>query len=103
MPHILYVTSAFVLATRNVGESSRAMALMTKDLGRLDVRAQGVRELQSKLRYVLQRSFYVRASLIRGREFWRVISADEIFDFPRLRSDVHKQNLYARMLALINR
>lgn len=103
MPHTLYVTPAFVLAARNVGESSRAMALMTKDFGRLDARAQGIRELRSKLRYVLQRSFYVRASLVRGREFWRIVSADEIFDFPVLRSDACKQNLYARMLALINR
>ncbi len=103
MSHALYVTPAFVLATRNVGESSRALALMTKDFGRLDARAQGIRELRSKLRYVLQRSFYVRVSLVRGREFWRVVSAEEIFDFPLLRLDLHKQNLYARMLALINR
>src|SRR3989344_7988843 len=103
MSHTLHVTPAFVLATRNVAESSRVIALMTKDFGCLDARAQGIRELKSKLRYVLQRSFYVRISLVRGREFWRVVSAEEIFDFPHLRSDVHKQNLYARMLALINR
>src|SRR3989344_4617473 len=103
MSHTLHVTPAFVLATRNVAESSRVIALMTKDFGCLDARAQGIRELKSKLRYVLQRSFYVRISLVRGREFWRVVSAEEIFDFPRLRSDIDKHNLYARMLALINR
>ncbi|MES2953715.1 MAG: recombination protein O N-terminal domain-containing protein [Patescibacteria group bacterium] len=78
MSHRLYSTDAFVVASRDSGESSRMIELFTRDFGLVRGVAQGVRFLKSKLRYSLYPYGYVRTTLVRGREVWRITGAAEI-------------------------
>lgn len=78
----VYTTDAFVLGSKNAGEANKYLYLFTRELGLIIAFAQGVRELKSKLRYVLQDYARVNISLVRGKEKWRITSAvslDEIF------------------------
>lgn len=70
--HHIYNTEAVVLGTGAVGEASRAVWLLTADLGLLVARATSAREERSKMRYGLQDFSIVNVSLVRGKAIWRL-------------------------------
>lgn len=73
--HHIYNTEGFVLSGMNVGEANRYVRVFTKDFGAIGASAQGVRLLQSKLRYSLQDYSYSKISLVRGKHIWRITGA----------------------------
>ena len=77
MMHPKHHTDAIVLAARDVGEASRMLCLFTRELGMVHAHAQGVRLLRSKLRHHLQPLTRAHVSLVRGREVWRVVGAEQ--------------------------
>ena len=105
MPHYLYQTEGFVIGSRSIGEGSRLLDLLTHHLGRVSILAQGTRELRSKLRYHLSELTFFQATLVKGREFWRLVGAAPITDFEvvSLVSDVHRRALTARLAFLLRR
>lgn len=70
-----YRTEAFILAHSPVGEANNFITLFTEELGLLRASAQGVRRLQSKLRFGLQDFSLVEVVLVRGKEIWRITNA----------------------------
>jgi DNA repair protein RecO len=105
MPHYLYQTEGFVIGSRSIGEGSRLLDLLTHRLGRVSILAQGTRELRSKLRYHLSELTFFQATLVKGREFWRLVGAEPITDFnvASLVSDNHRRALTARLAFLLRR
>src|SRR3989344_803677 len=105
MPHYLYQTEGFIVSSRPMSEGSRLLDLMTNRLGRVPVLAQGARELRSKLRYRLSELTFFQATLVKGREFWRLVGAEPITDFNvfSLISDNHRRALTARLAFLLRR
>jgi DNA repair protein RecO len=87
--HHIYHTEAFILASRNVGEANRSFTLFTRELGVVKATAQSVRSLKSKLRYSLQDYSLVKCDLVRGRDIWRIVSAQSLHAFEELKS--HKE------------
>ena len=75
MPYRIYNTDAVVIDIEDVGEASRRISLLTRDLGLIHAHAQGIRLLKSKLRFHLQLYRSVSVSLLMGREMWRIIGA----------------------------
>lgn len=73
--HTLHTTQAFVLGTYPHGESNRVYKLLTKNLGLLYAHAQSVRELKSRNRFALQVGAMPTVTLVKGREVWRITSA----------------------------
>ena len=95
MSHTRYESECFVLEAEERGEANAQYLLFTKDLGLLRASAQGVRLSQGKLRYSLQEFSKADVSLVRGKEFWRVVGAQ---------SKVHlwmKQELSSSKLLLL--
>lgn len=80
MYHV-YHTEGLILGGRESGESSRHLFLLTKDLGFIPASVQGLRTLESRLRYSLQDFSFSKIDLVRGKGGWRVISAGEIKNF----------------------
>jgi recombinational DNA repair protein (RecF pathway) len=78
MSHIIHTTEAVILDHQDFGEANRWCFLLTPDFGLVVARAQGVRELKSKLGGHLSRFSQAQISLVRGRECWRLIGADEV-------------------------
>ncbi len=74
MSHIIYSTEAVVLKTAEQGESSKLFWLFTEQFGLVLAHAQGVRAGHSKLKHELQLYNIAKVSLVRGREYWRVVN-----------------------------
>lgn len=98
MSYHVYTTDAVVLEARARGESGRYFTLLTRELGVIGASAEGVRDLKSKLRYVLQEYRYVKVSVVRGKETWRVVSAAPASSLPQPTAIEH-----ARLLSLVGR
>lgn len=74
MSHLIYSTEALVLKAEDRGEGSRLFWLFTEHFGLVVAHAQGVRQAHSKLKHELQLYNLIRVSLVRGREWWRVVN-----------------------------
>ncbi|MEK7650106.1 MAG: recombination protein O N-terminal domain-containing protein [Patescibacteria group bacterium] len=73
-----YGTDAVVLASRERGEADMYLTFFTKDLGRIDAIATGVRLAKSKLRGHLTLFTPLRLMLTRGGSAWRLIDAEAL-------------------------
>lgn len=76
MAHHIYTTDAYVLDSNASGEADEFLTLFTRDLGLVRATARGVRLEKSKLRYSLQSLSCSRISLVRGKEVWRITTAE---------------------------
>jgi len=78
MTYQIYKTEGIVLASREIGEADRIFSIYTKDFGRLEMTALGVRHLKSKLRYSLNVFSRVQIAFIRTKEFLRLVDAKKL-------------------------
>ncbi len=76
MSYAIYNTEAVVLKRVEHGEADVLLWMITKDLGLIIAKAQGVRKLEAKMRGYLQLFKYCRVSLVRGKCMWRVTGAE---------------------------
>ena len=65
-----------MLSERPVREADRIYTIMTRNLGLVQATALGVRKEASKLRGALEPFVLSKISLVRGKEHWRVTSAE---------------------------
>jgi recombinational DNA repair protein (RecF pathway) len=70
-----YATRAIVLARHPAGEAGAALDLLTRDLGLVRARAQGLRKSGAKLAPALATFAESEVVLVRGAESWRVAGA----------------------------
>lgn len=101
--HHKYHTEAIVLGTRNIGESDRLIIFFTREMGVIFAKAQGIRKLQSKLRFAIQAGSCVRVDLVKGRDIWRVTSATHVPLADGIFKDSNNAKLYIKILSLIYR
>lgn len=72
-----YTTSCLVIEAFDQGENDRVYKLFTREFGLLAVHAKSIRKLESKLRvHVLPRSMSL-VTLVKGKEIWRLVGAEE--------------------------
>jgi recombinational DNA repair protein (RecF pathway) len=76
--HTLHTTLAYVLDAYPHGESNYVYKLFTRNLGLLYAHAQSVRELKSKNKFALQTGHITEITLVRGREVWRITTAQHV-------------------------
>jgi len=103
MSHHIYKTEAIVLSGFNVGESNRFLHIFTKELGLVGASAQGIRELKSKLKYSLQDFSYSKVDLVKGKDVWRIVNADQIYSFDELVKNESKKKVFLNIISLIKR
>ena len=75
--HNIYTTEGFILKSINFGEANKFFFIFTKEFGLIKAAAQGVRHLKSKLRYNLEDFSFGQISVVRGKEIWRITSAEK--------------------------
>lgn len=78
MAYTTYTTEALVCGTWNRNTADKSYLLFTKAAGMLYAEARSVREEKSKQRYALQDFSYVRVSLVRGKQQWRIGSVEAL-------------------------
>ena len=103
MSHRIHNTEAFVLSGASSGEGSSYVRFYTRELGLISAWVQGVRSLQSKLRYHVQPFSYSRLSLVRGRDMWRVVGAEEIAPLAAPLRDVERFQFLSKVFTLLSR
>jgi DNA repair protein RecO (recombination protein O) len=102
MSYHIYTTPGFILEGRNIGEANKIFSIFTRDLGLISATAQGVRLLKSKLRPHIGTFSCVRISLVRGKEVWRLTSAELVQPYDK---ELPKEytHVYVRALSLLKR
>jgi DNA repair protein RecO len=104
MSYTKYKTRGIVIGGSNVGEASRIYNIFTRDFGLVRVRAQGVRNLNSKLKSHLQNLYLINAHLIKGKSGWRVTESYKIRNLPEsFGSNKSKLQSVARTLLFLKR
>ena len=80
MSHEIYHSEAFILSSRNSGEADKTYKIFTKDFGVITAKATGIRKIESRLSFFVQDFKYIEGSFVKGRAFWRLVSAKPIHD-----------------------
>ena len=102
--HTLYSTECIVLGGVDSGEGSKYISLFTKDIGLVRAVAKSVREEKSKLRYCLQDFSCTYATLVRGKEVWRITGAEERYNLHNeLKGESEKIFTITQILNLLQR
>jgi len=78
MAYHIYTTRGLVLSERPMREADRIYTILTRDLGLIRATATGVRKEASKVRGNIEPVSLSSISLVRGREYWRITSAEFI-------------------------
>ncbi len=74
--YAIHSTTGFIVDSRAYGEAGKLISIFTRDFGMVTAVAQGIRLEKSKLRYSTQDYSFGTFSLVRGKELWRLTSAD---------------------------
>lgn len=97
-------TRAIVIKVTPTGESSLNLTFFTENFGVINVRAQGARKLNSRLRLNLQNFSFGEFSLIHGKSGWKLAGAEtggNFFEVFRKESD--KLSVASNVLNLIKK
>jgi recombinational DNA repair protein (RecF pathway) len=103
--HTIHHTEAFVLDSEEQGEANATVIFFTRELGLVSARAQGLKKPLAKLRSHLVPYALVSADFVRGRGFWRVISARTIANKVQSgkRASAQHARAFVRLLGLVER
>lgn len=103
MSHKIYHTEGFVLSSRPFGEANKIFKILTPDLGLVSCLAQGIRLEKSKLRFALIGRRFVEVSLVRGREYWRLVHVGPNEVFPAASFDRQTNLFLSKIAAFLSR
>ncbi|MCS7172749.1 MAG: DNA repair protein RecO [Armatimonadetes bacterium] len=84
----VYKVEGIVLGRRNLGEADRVLTLLTREYGKLAVKAKAVRRPSSRLAGRLEPFTHARFLLARGRTLDVVAQVEVITSFASLRADL---------------
>ncbi len=103
MAHRHYHTKAFVLGWRPLREKDILLTIFTQELGLVRAIIKSGRDVRSKLRPHGSRFGYVGATLIRGKEFWRVVGLETEDVMSGLWSNTKVAGTTARIFDLVEK
>ncbi len=97
--HAIITTPGFIVGSASYGEAGKLISIFTRDMGLIRAVAQGVRLEKSKLRYHVVEYSFGKFSFVRGKEVWRLTSAqgETAVDDPAV------QEFWARIALLLRR
>ena len=96
MSYHIYTMRGIILSERPVREADRIYTIMTRNLGLVRAAAIGVRKEISKLRGSIEPFSLSSISFVKGKDYWRLTSAELIRNIPAV-------PVIARPLALIEK
>lgn len=86
----------------NFGEANKYFFIFTKEFGLIKASAQGIRHLKSKLRYSLEDFSFGLISVVRGREIWRITSAEKKISFKETEKFLLVSRIFSLLLRLLH-
>ena len=76
--HPIHTTPGLIIHSRPYGEAGKLLSIFTRDFGLVLANAQGIRLEKSKLRPFIQDYSFGIFSLVKGKELWRLTSAQSV-------------------------
>ena len=73
-----YTTEAFVLRSYEQGEHDLVYKLWTRDFGIIFAVAKSIRKINAKLRSLVKKNDFLVVTLVKGRDVWRLVGAEEL-------------------------
>ncbi|MEK7148239.1 MAG: DNA repair protein RecO [Patescibacteria group bacterium] len=98
MSYHIYNTKGIILSERSVREADRIYSILTRELGLIRATAQGVRKEASKLRSALEPFSLSLISLVRGKEYWRITSAQFVQNISSIKELIKPLSLLERLV-----
>ena len=98
-----YKTRGFVLRQTSLGEADRILTLFTRDLGKIQAVAKGIRRTKSKLSGHLEPFALASLSLSRGRQLDTIFDADTVNSFRVLREDLKRLSKAVYLIELVDK
>lgn len=95
-------TEAIILKTADLGETDRFLTIYSKEFGKIQVAARGIKKLESKLRYHLEPLSYSLLILVEGKKFRIIKDAVLIDQFLSIRRDLEKMKTVYKIANLID-
>lgn len=82
MSYHIYTTKGIIFSERALGEADRIYTILTRDLGKIHAQAIGVRKGASKIRGNIEPFSLSNVSLVKGKNYWRLTSAELLKKIP---------------------
>jgi len=102
MSHTIYTTEGLILKSTNIGEANKFFYIFTAEFGLVKATAQSVRHLKSKLRFSLEDYSFGLVSLVRGREIWRITSAEKKIKIKETEKFLLISRIFSLLLRLLH-
>jgi len=103
MSYRVYITDGIILAKKDFNEADRLYFIFTKEFGMIKAIAQGVRYIKSKLRFNLDLFSFCNFSLVKTKDSWRIIDAEEKQNLHKIISDPQKLKFFSRIAVFLTR
>ena len=98
-----YKTTGIIIGKRDFGEADKILIIFTQDLGKIQVKAIGLKRALAKMAGHLEMFNLVRLELIKGKTFYIVIGAQLIDSFPVIKEDFEKMGIYYYFCEILNK
>jgi recombinational DNA repair protein (RecF pathway) len=79
MSHDKYTTEAFILREYEQGEHDIVYKVWTREFGIIFAIAKSIRKINAKLRPIIKKNDFIIITLVKGRDIWRLVGAEELF------------------------
>lgn len=97
-----FKTEGIIIKRRNIGEADRILTIFTKDQGKLQVKAKGVRKITSKRSSHIELLNYVYISLQRGYTAPILTEVQSLESFSEIKIDLKKVGIAYHICELID-
>lgn len=96
-------TDLIVIKRINYKDADKILTVYTKDFGKLEVLAKGVRKLNSKKRSHLELLSHSHSMLVKGKKFWIITQTETIHNYTQIRKDYKKTLMAYMMIEIFNK
>lgn len=98
-----YRAKGLIINKIDKGEADQLFTVYTRDFGRLEVVAKGIKKMTSKLRSQAELFYVVEIEFIQGKKY-KTLTDARVFDkFKNIRSDLTKTKTVQRIAGLIDK
>lgn len=98
-----YSSEGIVLSSRKYSESDRILSIYTRDYGKVDVIAKGVRKLKSRKRGSLEVFAHVKFAASRGKGLDIITEVEMITSFNEFRKNLKKTSVAYFFVETVNK
>jgi len=97
-----YKTKGIIIRRKNVGEADRILTVFTKEQGKIQIKAKGVRKITSRRSSHVELSNYCIFTLYKGQGMPIVTEVETLDSFQSIKTDLRKMGFVYHICELID-